>query len=129
MQPTSKHATKLPDKKTQACLLWARTAGSFSTLEMAMCALNCETLHDAAHRKAARVLTGYRHLFREIDRSRAGSRWRMLPPDEMPEGVLWPMAEWVNGVHTYIGWGFSRHDVTHRFATIAAARIGLMRNA
>lgn len=129
MKPASKYATKLPDQRTQACLQWARTAGEFSTLEMAIAVLNCQTLGDAAHKKAARVLTGYRHLFREMDRTRSGSQWRMLHPEDMPEGVLFPLSEWQNGVHVGTGWGFRRHDITYSFASIQSARIGLIRTA
>lgn len=129
MSQKSKYATKLPDSKTQQCLQWARTAGSFATLEMAMCVLDCQTLHDTEHRKAARVLTGYRHLFREMDRSRAGSQWQMRQPDDMPEGVLFPLSEWKNGVHIGTGWGFRRHNFTYSFATIKRARIHLIRTA
>lgn len=129
MKPASKHATKLPDTNTQNCLKWARTAGPFSTLEMALCVLECQTLGDKAHKKAARVLTGYRHLFSEMDRSRVGSKWRMLEPEDMPEGVIFPLSEWKAGIRFVTGWGFRRNGITYSFATIQSARIALIRNA
>lgn len=129
MKTASKYATKLPDQRTQACLLWARTAGAFATLEMAIEVLNCQTIGDAAHRKAARVLTGYRHLFDETGRSRSGSGWKMKLPDAMPDGVLFPLCEWKAGVQVGTGWGFRRHDFTYSFLTIQTARIHLIRTA
>lgn len=129
MNPTSKHATKLPDQRTQDCLQWARDAGKFTTLEMALEVLDCQTIGDTAHKKAGRVLTGFRHLFAEIERSRSGSLWRMKFPEDMPEGVLFPLGEWKFGVDVWRGWGFRLHKTTHIFGTIRSARIALIRNA
>lgn len=129
MKTASKYATKLPDTVTQKCLKWARKAGSFSTLELAIDLLDCQTIGDAAHRKAGRVLTGYRKLFDEMGRSRGGSQWRMKLPADMPDGVLFPLAEFRDGVDVGLGWGFRKDGKTYEFATIQSARIGLIRNA
>ena len=129
MKTASKHSTKLPDKKTQDCLQWAGTAGTFGTLEMAMCVLDCSNIHDAAHRKAARVLSTYRALFDELTRSRSGSLWRMKAPENMPYGVLFPLSKWQGGIRVGAGWGFRMHDTSYSFDTIELARIGLIRNA